>query len=162
MQFSLRNFPPTSDFFNPETKIAFAASDDEKNKPEFDKKKKRIVILGSGWGAVSLLKEIGDEYEVIVVSPRNYFLFTPLLTGVTVGTNDERSVIEPIRTFCKRSGKSDIVFYEAKCTSIDPESHKIVCEDVSPLKGSVEKFELTYDYLGAEKLAILTFLDALD
>lgn len=106
-------------------------------------------MLGSGWAAVSVIREIGDDYEVIVVSPRNYFLFTPLLTGVTVGTNDERSVIEPIRTFCKRSGKNDITFYEAKCTAIDPDSSKIVCEDVSPLKGEVDRFELAYDYLGA-------------
>jgi len=31
------------------------------------------------------------------VSPRNYFLFTPLLPGVTVGSLEARSISEPIR-----------------------------------------------------------------
>jgi hypothetical protein len=36
-----------------------------------------LVILGSGWGSTSLLKGLNtEEYNVIVVSPRNYFLFT--------------------------------------------------------------------------------------
>ena len=45
-----------------------------------DPSKKTLAILGSGWGATSLLKELDTaEYNVVVVSPRNYFLFTPLL-----------------------------------------------------------------------------------
>lgn len=44
------------------------------------KKKKNLVILGTGWAAVSLLKHIDrDLYNINIVSPRNYFLFTPLL-----------------------------------------------------------------------------------
>ena len=43
-------------------------------------KKERIVILGTGWGAVSFLKGIDTNlYDVTVISPRNYFLFTPML-----------------------------------------------------------------------------------
>ncbi len=42
-----------------------------------DPNKKTLVILGSGWGSTSLLKSLNTEgYHVIVVSPRNYFLFT--------------------------------------------------------------------------------------
>ncbi len=76
--------------------------------------KERILILGSGWAAISLLRELDTKlYEVnppvrgwvvfllngltnmcgvqvVVVSPRNYFLFTPLLPSVTVGTLDSR------------------------------------------------------------------------
>ena len=36
-------------------------------------------------------------YNVIVVSPRNHFLFTPLLCSTTVGTLEFRSIIEPVR-----------------------------------------------------------------
>ena len=43
-------------------------------------KKEKIVILGTGWGAVSFLKTIDTNiYDVTVISPRNYFLFTPML-----------------------------------------------------------------------------------
>ena len=42
-----------------------------------DPQKKTLVILGSGWGSTSLLKSLHTEdYNVVVVSPRNYFLFT--------------------------------------------------------------------------------------
>jgi hypothetical protein len=34
---------------------------------------------------------------VIVVSPRNYFLYTPLLPAVATGTMEERSIVEPVR-----------------------------------------------------------------
>jgi hypothetical protein len=60
--------------------------------------KERIVILGTGWGAAAFLKGIdASQYDVTVISPRNYFLFTPMLAGSSVGTVDFRSITEPIR-----------------------------------------------------------------
>jgi hypothetical protein len=60
--------------------------------------KERIVVLGTGWGAASFLKDIDTSmYDVTVVSPRNYFLFTPMLAGSSVGTVEFRSITEPIR-----------------------------------------------------------------
>ena len=51
--------------------------------PVYPEKRERIVVLGTGWGAVSFLKGIDTSlYDVTVISPRNYFLFTPML-----GTN---------------------------------------------------------------------------
>ncbi len=38
-----------------------------------------------------------ETYEVILVSPRNYFLYTPLLPAVATGTMEERSIVEPVR-----------------------------------------------------------------
>lgn len=38
-----------------------------------------------------------EKFEVIYVSPRNYFVFTPLLAAASVGTVDVRSITEPIR-----------------------------------------------------------------
>ncbi|CAF5227186.1 unnamed protein product, partial [Rotaria magnacalcarata] len=53
----------------------------------------------TGWGAVPLLKHIDTEkYEAVCVSPRNYFLMTPLLPPVSVGTVETRTVIESIRS----------------------------------------------------------------
>lgn len=60
--------------------------------------KEKVLILGTGWGAASFLKEIDpDLYDVTVISPRNYFLFTPMLAGASVGTVEFRSITEPIR-----------------------------------------------------------------
>jgi hypothetical protein len=61
-------------------------------------KRERIVVLGTGWGAAAFLKGIDTRlYDVTVISPRNYFVFTPMLAGASVGTVDYRSITEPIR-----------------------------------------------------------------
>jgi len=55
----------------------------------------RLVILGHGWATFTLLRNINrwkKNYRVIVVSPRNHFLFTPLLCSTTVGTLEFRWV----------------------------------------------------------------------
>lgn len=68
-----------------------------------DIKKKKVVVLGTGWAGTSFLKNLKDpSYEVQVVSPRNYFAFTPLLPSVTCGTVEARSIVEPIRTIAKK------------------------------------------------------------
>ena len=67
------------------------------------KQKPKLVILGSGWGSVALLKKLNpDDYHVTVVSPFNYFLFTPMLPSATVGTLELRSLCEPIRRIVQR------------------------------------------------------------
>ena len=59
----------------------------------------RILVLGTGWGACSFLRKLDtDKFNVTVVSPRNYFLYTPLLAGTCVGTVEPRSIVEPIRS----------------------------------------------------------------
>ena len=63
--------------------------------------KERVVILGTGWGSVAFLKDIDtDRYDVTVISPRNHFLFTPMLAGASVGTVEYRSITESIREVC--------------------------------------------------------------
>lgn len=44
-------------------------------------------------------------YEVVIVSPRNFFLFTPMLSGSAVGTVEYRSITEPIRQANPIAGK---------------------------------------------------------
>lgn len=100
--------------------------------------KKRLVILGSGFGAFSCLKQIDEKlFDVIVVSPRNHFLFTPLLASTTVGTIEFRSIIEPIRNL------GFIKFYQAYCVSIDESKNKIICEDID----TQFRFEIEYDLI---------------
>ena len=50
-------------------------------------RKPRVVIAGSGWGAHALLKIIDTSVlDVVCVSPRSYFIFTPMLASASVGT----------------------------------------------------------------------------
>ncbi|KAF4584222.1 NADH-ubiquinone oxidoreductase subunit [Ophiocordyceps camponoti-floridani] len=77
--------------------------DDDSESKKSTKHKPRLVVLGGGWGGVALLKELDpDDYHVTVISPRNYFLFTPMLPSATVGTLELRSLIEPIRRIIGR------------------------------------------------------------
>ena len=78
-----------------------------------------------GWGAVPLLKHIDTQkYEVVCVSPRNYFLMTPLLPSVSVGTVETRTVIESIRSLIGPRVK----FVEAHCINVDPKEKVITCD----------------------------------
>ena len=61
-------------------------------------RKPRLVILGSGWATAGILSQIDkDEYDVTVISPTNYFLFTPLLPSAATFTLDVKSLKVPLR-----------------------------------------------------------------
>ncbi|ORX99407.1 external NADH-ubiquinone oxidoreductase 1 mitochondrial precursor [Clohesyomyces aquaticus] len=117
------------------------------DQPEPEAGKKTLVILGTGWGAVSLLKKLDTEnYNVIVVSPRNYFLFTPLLPSCTTGTIEHRSIMEPIRNFLRHK-KAAVKFYEAEATKIDYEKKIVYINDDSDIKGDISSTEVPFDML---------------
>lgn len=98
-----------------------------------------LIILGTGFSGFSLLKNIDARlFRVVVVSPRNHFIFTPLLPSTTVGTIEFRSIIESIRKV-----RPDIEYYQAGCQRIDYKKNLIVCEGWLDRK----RFNLTYDYL---------------
>ena len=110
--------------------------------------KKKVIILGTGWGGMSFLKNLDSTlYDVCVVSPRNYFVFTPLLPSVTSGSVEARSIVEPIRRIIRSKGKH-VQFHEAECIKIDAAKKIVICKDVSRVrpKGK-EEFALQYDYL---------------
>ncbi|KXJ94555.1 pyridine nucleotide-disulfide oxidoreductase-domain-containing protein [Microdochium bolleyi] len=63
-----------------------------------DGKKERVVILGSGWAGYGFARTLDPKkYERIMISPRSYFVFTPLLAGTAVGTLEFRATLESVR-----------------------------------------------------------------
>lgn len=115
---------------------------------ESESRKKKVVVLGTGWAGTSFLKNLNHpSYEVQVISPRNYFAFTPLLPSVTCGTVEARSIVEPIRNIVRKKNV-DIRFCEAECYKIDAENKKIYCRSTQNenLNGQ-EEFVVDYDYL---------------
>ncbi|KAE8349196.1 hypothetical protein BDV28DRAFT_160699 [Aspergillus coremiiformis] len=112
-----------------------------------DPAKKTLVILGTGWGSVSLLKKLDTEnYNVVVISPRNYFLFTPLLPSCTTGLVEHRSIMEPIRNITRQKN-AYVKFYEAEATKIDYEKRVVYISDDSEIKGDISKTEVPFDML---------------
>ncbi|PGH14465.1 hypothetical protein AJ80_05910 [Polytolypa hystricis UAMH7299] len=109
--------------------------------------KKTLVILGTGWGAVSLLKKLDTEnYDVVVISPRNFFLFTPLLPSCTTGLIEHRSIMEPIRNILRHK-KARVKFYEADAEKIDYERKVVVINDSSEIQGDTARTEVPFDML---------------
>ncbi|KAH7105374.1 NADH dehydrogenase [Auriculariales sp. MPI-PUGE-AT-0066] len=112
-----------------------------------DPSRKTIVVVGSGWGATSFLKSLDtDEYNVVVVSPHNYFLFTPLLPSCAVGTVSLRSIIQPTR-YVTRHKKRAVSVIEAEAKEVDPVNKTITFHDTSAIKGEVVSTTMPYDYL---------------
>lgn len=109
--------------------------------------KTRVVVLGSGWGAMSFIKawdaSLADKYELILLSPRNYFVYTPLLPAMCAGTVEERSIVEPIRAVLGGKGK----FFEAKCTEIMPDERSIVACFPEDAGFPEACFKIPYDVL---------------
>ncbi|KAI1464990.1 FAD/NAD(P)-binding domain-containing protein [Daldinia caldariorum] len=112
-----------------------------------DPQKKTLVILGTGWGSVALLKKLDTaNYNVIVISPRNYFLFTPLLPSCTTGNIEHRSIMEPVRQILRRK-QAAVKFYEAEATHIDVDKKVVRITDSSEVKGKVHETEVPYDMI---------------
>lgn len=121
-----------------------------------DNGKPNVVILGSGWGSISLLKHIDStKYNIIMISPRNYFLFTPLLPSCPVGTVDEKSIMEPVVNFANKK-KGDVTYYEAEATEIDSTAKTVTFQSTHnatslagelKIKPSSGLASVHYDYL---------------
>ena len=106
--------------------------------------KPRLVILGGGWGSVALLKDLNpDEYHVTVISPTNYFLFTPMLPSATVGTLELRSLVEPIRRILSRVNGH---FIRAKAEDVEFSEKLIEVSQLNP-EGQESRFYVPYDKL---------------
>lgn len=119
---------------------------DDHDSPEklAQKDKPKLVILGGGWGSVALLKELNpDDYHVTVISPQNYFLFTPMLPSATVGTLSLKSLVEPIRRVLSRVKGH---FLRAQAEDVDFSARLVEVSQKDP-SGKEVRFYVPYDKL---------------
>ena len=118
--------------------------DDDSEENSRQKHKPKLVVLGSGWGSVALLKMLNPEqYHITVVSPVNYFLFTPMLPSATVGTLELRSLVEPIRRIVQRVQGH---FLRAEAVDVELAERLVeVCQ--TDVHGEKQHFYLPYDKL---------------
>ncbi|KAF8880564.1 hypothetical protein BD779DRAFT_1548969 [Infundibulicybe gibba] len=113
----------------------------------FDPEKKTVVVLGSGWGATSLLKTLDtSDFNVVVISPKNFFLFTPLLPSVAVGTLNPRSILQPTRYITRHKARAVSVI-EAEAQDVDPVNKTVTFTDNSEIQGTVSSTTIPFDYL---------------
>lgn len=109
-------------------------------------KPEKIVILGSGWAALNALRKCAaPSKEIVVVSPRPHFLYTPLLASSSVGTITLRSATEPLRALVERAAgrATSATFVRADARDIDVEGKRVLATTDS--RGM--QLELSYDKL---------------
>lgn len=122
----------------------FYVDDDDCPENAALKDKPRLVILGTGWGSVALLKTLNPgDYNITVISPSNHFLFTPMLPSATVGTLELRSLVEPVRGIVRR-----VRGHFLKAMAEDVEfSEKLVEVSAVGQDGQKQHFYVPYDKL---------------
>lgn len=99
--------------------------------------KKRIVIVGGGFGGLQLASKLkGSDYQVVLVDQNNYHQFLPLIYQVASGGMEPSSIAFPFRNVYKNR-KKDFFFRLAKARAVVPE--------MNVLQTSIGKIE--YDYL---------------
>src|SRR5437899_6748590 len=70
--------------------------------------KKRIVILGGGFGGVYAALHLeklltgAPEAEICLVSRDNFFLFTPMLHEIAASDLEITNIVNPLRTLLRR------------------------------------------------------------
>ncbi|KAL1595241.1 hypothetical protein SLS60_009929 [Paraconiothyrium brasiliense] len=64
------------------------------------------------------------KYQTVVVSPRSYFAFTPLLASTSVGTLEFRTALEPIRT-----RRTNVSYFQGWADRVDFKNKKITVEE---------------------------------
>lgn len=89
--------------------------------------KKKIVILGGGFGGLYTYKSLyehfsPDEIEVTIVNRTNYFLFTPLLHEVATGSISHHQVVESIRQIIYKTNDK---LHVAEIISVDHTNHVV-------------------------------------
>lgn len=95
--------------------------------------RERVVILGSGWAGYTLARQLDSrKYQAVVVSPRSYFAFTPLLASTSVGTLEFRTALEPVR-----SRRSNVNFFQGWADGVDFKKGTVTIEEAvdDPLQG---------------------------
>ena len=71
--------------------------------------KKRIVIVGGGFGGIELAKKLrNEEVEVVMIDKHNYHTFQPLLYQVATGGLEADSIAFPLRKIFK--GQKNLSF----------------------------------------------------
>ncbi|KAG7385543.1 Internal alternative NAD(P)H-ubiquinone oxidoreductase A1, mitochondrial [Phytophthora pseudosyringae] len=113
----------------------------------------QLVIVGTGWAGYQMFTECskhladieknvgGRNVDIVVVSMRNHFLYTPLLASTTVGTLEFQSITEPIRDGMFRHEGH---FHLANVKEIDPEKKELF---VRSALGSRREYPIKFDTL---------------
>ena len=99
--------------------------------------KKKIVVLGAGFGGLAFTKALKHpNAEVVLIDRQNHHLFQPLLYQVATAGLAMPDIAEPVRSIFRK--RSDVTVLMEKVSGIDVRSKQVFLEQSSPID---------YDYL---------------
>lgn len=118
------------------------------------KEKKRIVILGGGFGGVYaakyLEKALGrkDDFEIILINKENYFVFQPMLAEVISGALGILDPVNPIRHLLRKTQlhvrEVEGIDIENRTVTVSPgfrpHAHKVPFDHLILAMGNVTDF----------------------
>ncbi|TVY15287.1 putative NADH dehydrogenase [Lachnellula arida] len=123
-----------------------------------------LKIANELWSGFVLSRELDKKkFQTVVVSPRSYFAFTPLLASTAVGTLEFRTTVESVRQRRSRveffQGWADDVNFHEKRICVEESVRKVVPPKSGEMnsvtdrdaslkpEGKGQTFDLSYDKL---------------
>mgnify|MGYP000883459096 CR=1 FL=1 len=98
--------------------------------------KKKIIIIGGGFGGLNAAKELDDvDADILLIDKANHHLFQPLLYQVASAALSPADIASPIRAILRK--QKNITVLMGEVIDINIESKKVFTEDS----------EYSYDYL---------------
>ncbi|WP_367914079.1 NAD(P)/FAD-dependent oxidoreductase [Leadbetterella sp. DM7] len=98
--------------------------------------RKRVVIVGAGFGGLALAQKLAqEEIQVVLIDKNNYHQFQPLFYQVAMAGLEPSSIAFPLRKIFQK--KKNVHIRVTKVRAIHPERKKI----------STDLGEIWYDYL---------------
>ena len=90
--------------------------------------KKKIVIIGGGFGGLNAAKELkGLDVEITLIDKTNHHLFQPLLYQVATAALSPGDIAFPIRAILKKQNNVKVILGEV--TNIEREAKKVFLQD---------------------------------
>ena len=99
--------------------------------------KKRVIIVGGGFGGLTAAKALGKaDLEVVVIDRMNHYLFQPLLYQVATAALSPGNIASPLRDILRKQLNTSVVMQEV--VAIDKQARTL---------STSENLKFEYDYL---------------
>jgi NADH dehydrogenase len=96
--------------------------------PAVEGEKQRVVIVGAGFGGLSLAKGLARScYDVTLIDRHNYHLFQPLLYQVATAALSPADIAAPVRAILR--GQSNATVMLADVSGVDVAAKQVIAED---------------------------------
>ncbi|KAJ5515094.1 FAD-dependent pyridine nucleotide-disulfide oxidoreductase [Penicillium fimorum] len=97
-------------------------------------KKNESSFLDPAGGGYTLSRRLSQKiYAPLIISPRSYFVFTPLLTNTASGSLDFSNIVEPVR-----DPRAKVDFIQAAARAVNLKKKTVLCEATVVKSGVTE------------------------